>query len=288
MDSMELTLRTGDEPAVVDITGEVAVFCRDRGDGLVSVFVPTPPRAWRSSRPAPAATATCWRRWPNRCPGRPLGPPPRLARPRRRPRPAGAGAAERDGAGAGPAGARHLAVDRGRRHQRGQPDPDGAAQLPGRVTLEALERRGGVRADFGDHGRGVRGPGMTEVASGSARPRAPSPGPAGGTAPRRPPPPLAACRPGGTPSDRAGRGPPAPRRPSAVGAHHGAGGSVIPPDARGTASGSANIALSGRVAIATPGPPATRPTARRRRRRWPPPRCRRRRGRRPCRPAGPR
>ena len=40
MDSMELTLRTGDEPAVVDITGEVAVFCRDRGDGLVSVFVP--------------------------------------------------------------------------------------------------------------------------------------------------------------------------------------------------------------------------------------------------------
>ena len=40
MDSMELTLRTGDQPAVVDITGEVAVFCRDRGDGLVSVFVP--------------------------------------------------------------------------------------------------------------------------------------------------------------------------------------------------------------------------------------------------------
>ena len=40
MESMELSLRTGDEPAVVDITGEVAVFCRDRGDGLVSVFVP--------------------------------------------------------------------------------------------------------------------------------------------------------------------------------------------------------------------------------------------------------
>ena len=40
MDSIELTIRTGDEPAVVDITGEVAVFCRDRGDGLVSVFVP--------------------------------------------------------------------------------------------------------------------------------------------------------------------------------------------------------------------------------------------------------
>ena len=40
MDSIELTVRTGDEPAVVDITGEVAVFCRERGDGLVSVFVP--------------------------------------------------------------------------------------------------------------------------------------------------------------------------------------------------------------------------------------------------------
>ena len=40
MDSIELTVRTGEEPAVVDITGEVAVFCRDRGDGLVSVFVP--------------------------------------------------------------------------------------------------------------------------------------------------------------------------------------------------------------------------------------------------------
>src|SRR5262245_50483309 len=37
---MELTVRTGDEPVVVDLTGEVAVFCRDRGDGLVSVFVP--------------------------------------------------------------------------------------------------------------------------------------------------------------------------------------------------------------------------------------------------------
>jgi len=40
VDSIELTIRTGDEPAVVDLTGEVAVFCRDRGDGLVSVFVP--------------------------------------------------------------------------------------------------------------------------------------------------------------------------------------------------------------------------------------------------------
>jgi secondary thiamine-phosphate synthase enzyme len=40
MDSTELTVRTGSRPAVVDLTGEVADFCRDRGDGLVSVFVP--------------------------------------------------------------------------------------------------------------------------------------------------------------------------------------------------------------------------------------------------------
>ena len=40
MKSIQLTVRTGDEPAVVDITGEVTEFCRDRGDGLVSVFVP--------------------------------------------------------------------------------------------------------------------------------------------------------------------------------------------------------------------------------------------------------
>jgi secondary thiamine-phosphate synthase enzyme len=40
MESTELTIRTGTRPAVVDITAEVTGFCRDRGDGLVSVFVP--------------------------------------------------------------------------------------------------------------------------------------------------------------------------------------------------------------------------------------------------------
>jgi secondary thiamine-phosphate synthase enzyme len=40
MESTELTVRTGTRPAVVDITAEVTGFCRDRGDGLVSVFVP--------------------------------------------------------------------------------------------------------------------------------------------------------------------------------------------------------------------------------------------------------
>jgi secondary thiamine-phosphate synthase enzyme len=40
MDSTVVTVRTGDRPTVADLTGEVAGFCRDRGDGLVSVFVP--------------------------------------------------------------------------------------------------------------------------------------------------------------------------------------------------------------------------------------------------------
>jgi secondary thiamine-phosphate synthase enzyme len=40
MESTELTVRTGTRPAVVDITAEVTGFCRDRGDGLVSVYVP--------------------------------------------------------------------------------------------------------------------------------------------------------------------------------------------------------------------------------------------------------
>jgi secondary thiamine-phosphate synthase enzyme len=40
MESTELTVGTGGRPAVVDITAEVAGFCRDRGDGLVSVFLP--------------------------------------------------------------------------------------------------------------------------------------------------------------------------------------------------------------------------------------------------------
>jgi secondary thiamine-phosphate synthase enzyme len=40
METTELTVRTGTRPAVVDLTGEVAEFCRGRGDGLVSVFVP--------------------------------------------------------------------------------------------------------------------------------------------------------------------------------------------------------------------------------------------------------
>ena len=40
MDSVVVSVRTGRRPAVVDLTDQVAGFCRDRGDGLVSVFVP--------------------------------------------------------------------------------------------------------------------------------------------------------------------------------------------------------------------------------------------------------
>jgi secondary thiamine-phosphate synthase enzyme len=40
MDSTVVTVRTGSRPAVVDLSDELARFCHDRGDGLVSVFVP--------------------------------------------------------------------------------------------------------------------------------------------------------------------------------------------------------------------------------------------------------
>ncbi len=40
METTELTIRTGDRTAVVDLTAEAAAFVRERGDGLLSVFVP--------------------------------------------------------------------------------------------------------------------------------------------------------------------------------------------------------------------------------------------------------
>ena len=39
MESSEFTVRTG-STFVTDLTGQVAEFCRSRGDGLVNVFVP--------------------------------------------------------------------------------------------------------------------------------------------------------------------------------------------------------------------------------------------------------
>lgn len=40
MDTAEITITTGHRPTAVDITSDVADFCRPRGDGLVSVFIP--------------------------------------------------------------------------------------------------------------------------------------------------------------------------------------------------------------------------------------------------------
>lgn len=40
MDTQEIRLETGSRASAVDITREAAAFCRDKGDGLVSVFVP--------------------------------------------------------------------------------------------------------------------------------------------------------------------------------------------------------------------------------------------------------
>jgi secondary thiamine-phosphate synthase enzyme len=40
VDSEIITVRTGDRPAVVDITARAATFVSGRGDGLLHVFVP--------------------------------------------------------------------------------------------------------------------------------------------------------------------------------------------------------------------------------------------------------
>ncbi|HEY3140783.1 MAG TPA: secondary thiamine-phosphate synthase enzyme YjbQ [Acidimicrobiales bacterium] len=40
MDSTVITVRTGSRPVVVDLTAQVSEFCRNRADGLLSVFVP--------------------------------------------------------------------------------------------------------------------------------------------------------------------------------------------------------------------------------------------------------
>ncbi|MET8148003.1 YjbQ family protein [Actinoplanes sp. NPDC049668] len=40
MDTTVITVRTGDRPAVLDITGEAERFVSGRGDGLLHVFVP--------------------------------------------------------------------------------------------------------------------------------------------------------------------------------------------------------------------------------------------------------
>jgi secondary thiamine-phosphate synthase enzyme len=40
METTEITLSTGHQTTVADITAEAAAFCADKGDGLVSVFVP--------------------------------------------------------------------------------------------------------------------------------------------------------------------------------------------------------------------------------------------------------
>jgi secondary thiamine-phosphate synthase enzyme len=40
VDSIEITIETGNQSRVVDITSEVSSFCAGRGDGLLSVFVP--------------------------------------------------------------------------------------------------------------------------------------------------------------------------------------------------------------------------------------------------------
>jgi secondary thiamine-phosphate synthase enzyme len=40
VESTEIEVLTGSEKATVDLTSKIAAFCRDKGDGLLSVFVP--------------------------------------------------------------------------------------------------------------------------------------------------------------------------------------------------------------------------------------------------------
>jgi secondary thiamine-phosphate synthase enzyme len=40
MDTIEISVETGHRLAVVDLTSEAAAFCSNKGDGLLSVFVP--------------------------------------------------------------------------------------------------------------------------------------------------------------------------------------------------------------------------------------------------------
>ncbi len=166
MDSIELTIRTGDEPAVVDITGEVAVFCRDRGDGLVSVFVPHATAGVAvmetgagSDTDLLAALAELLPRdgrWGHRhgSPGHgadhvlPALVPPSLT----------------DPGPARPPHAGHLAVDRAGGHQRRQPHPHGPPQLPPGLTRSP-------RAQGGE-AIGVGG-GVTRGNSGRIRPLLP-------------------------------------------------------------------------------------------------------------------
>lgn len=40
MESTEIHITTGDEKTISDITTRITEFCRDKGDGLLSIFVP--------------------------------------------------------------------------------------------------------------------------------------------------------------------------------------------------------------------------------------------------------
>lgn len=40
MESTEIRIGTGNESTVVDLTAQVSEFCRNKGDGLLSIFVP--------------------------------------------------------------------------------------------------------------------------------------------------------------------------------------------------------------------------------------------------------
>ncbi len=55
-----LSIRTGEQPVVHDLTRACAEFVQDHADGLLHVFVRTPRPGWRSWKPGREVTTTCW------------------------------------------------------------------------------------------------------------------------------------------------------------------------------------------------------------------------------------
>jgi hypothetical protein len=130
MRSETLTLSTGDEPTVIDLTAACGLFVDTESDGLLNVFVPHATAGQAIIETGAGSAAARW----------PLAAPAWITGSRPRSRAAGFRRAIGDRAGRGRALATgHLAVDLPGRHERRQPRPHCSAELPRRLTGLAAE-----------------------------------------------------------------------------------------------------------------------------------------------------